>query len=203
MKRILSLLTVTFLIFQSCASYQGGRLPGKDVETFANRQVQGEVYMAVDIMNTQKIQQAFQFDLEEYEVQPIYIVIDNRSKQSYQFKKSGIDKQIYSAKEVAEKVQYSTTGRAATYGTLAAAGLVIWPLLFFAIPAVVDGVGSSGANQRIRDDYAYKEIEDGRVLPNGLLTGVVYVPRMKDGEGINFRLTDVESGEILRFRFQK
>ena len=64
-------------------------------------------------------------------------------------------------------------------------------------------MGSSGANQRIRDDYAYKEIEDGRVLPNGLLTGVVYVPRMKEGEAISFRLTDVENGEILRFRFQK
>ena len=203
MKRILSFLSVTLLIFQSCASYQGGRLPGKDVETFANRHVQAEVHVAVDIMSNQKIQQAFQFDLEEYEVQPVYVVMDNRSKRSYHFKKSDIDRQIYSAKEVAEKVQYSTTGRAAAYGTAAALGLVVWPLLFFAIPAVVDGMGSSGANQRIQDDYAYKEIEDGRVLPNGLLTGIVYVPRMKDGEGISFRLTDVESGEILRFRFQK
>jgi len=74
---------------------------------------------------------------------------------------------------------------------------------FFAVPAIVDGMGASQQNQRILDDYSFKEIEDGRVLPNGLLTGVVYVPRMKEGEEFSLRLTDVESGEILRFRFQK
>ena len=77
--------------------------------------------MAVDIMNNQKMAGVSAWTLEEYEIQPVYFVMDNRSKQSSHFKKSAFDKQIYSAKEVAEKVQYSTTGRAATYGTLAAA----------------------------------------------------------------------------------
>lgn len=203
MKRILSLLPVTLLIFQSCASYQVGRLPGKDVETFANHQVQEEVYVAVDIMNHETIRQAFQFDIEEFEVQPVYIVIDNRSKRSYLFKKSDIDKQVYSAKEVTERVRYNTAGRIAGYSTLATVGLVIWPLLIFTVPAIVDGVGSSKANNRILSDYSRMEIQDDRVLPNGLLSGIIYIPLMKDGEAISLRLTDVGNGELLRFRFQK
>jgi len=136
MKRVLSLSLATLVMLQSCASYQGGRLPGKDVETFANRQEQGAVHVAVDIMSNQKIAQAFQFDFEEYEVQPVYIVIDNRSKRSYHFKKSELNKQIYSAKEVAEKVQFSTAGRSTGYGVLAGMGtfIILWPLAFLPFP---------------------------------------------------------------------
>ena len=47
------------------------------------------------------------------------------------------------------------------------------------------------------------EIQDGRVLPNRLLSGIVYIPLMKDGEAINLRLTEGGNGELLRFRFQK
>ena len=80
---------------------------------------------------------------------------------------------------------------------------MIWPLLIFTVPAIVDGVGSSKANKRILNDYSSMEIQDGRVLPNGLLSGIVYIPWMKDGEAITLRLTDLDLEENLRFRFQK
>jgi hypothetical protein len=47
------------------------------------------------------------------------------------------------------------------------------------------------------------EIQDGRVLPNRLLSGIVYIPLMKDEEAISLRLTEGGNGELLRFRFQK
>jgi hypothetical protein len=62
---------------------------------------------------------------------------------------------------------------------------------------------SSKANKQTLSDYSRMEIQDGRVLPNGLLSGIVYIPLMKDGEAISLRLTDVRNGELLRFRFQK
>jgi hypothetical protein len=68
---------------------------------------------------------------------------------------------------------------------------------------LVDGVGSSKANKQILSDYSRMEIQDGRVLPNGLLRGIVYIPLMKDGEAISLRWTAVENGDLLRFRFQK
>jgi hypothetical protein len=47
------------------------------------------------------------------------------------------------------------------------------------------------------------EIQDGRVLPNGLLSGIVYIPLMKDGEAISLRLTDVENGGAFKIPIPK
>jgi hypothetical protein len=79
-------------------------------------------------------------------------------------------------------------------------GLFIWPFL---IPAVVDGVGSAQANQKMEDDYAYKEIKDERIQPNGLLNGVVFVDKMKEGEELVIRLRNIDNNEIKLFSFKR
>jgi hypothetical protein len=61
---------------------------------------------------------------------------------------------------------------------------------------LVDGVGSSKANKQILSDYSRMEIQDGRVLPNGLLRGIVYIPLMRDREVISLRWTAVENGDL-------
>jgi hypothetical protein len=60
--------------------------------------------------------------------------------------------------------------------------------------------GSSKANKQTLSDYSRMEIQDGRVLPNGLLSGIVYIPLMKDGEAISLRLTYVGNGTRHPFR---
>jgi len=103
-----------------------------------------------------------------------------------------------SGQQVAEKCKFNTAARATTWGV---AGLFLWPLL---IPAVVDGLGSSNANKSMEQDFQYKELPDKvRVQPNGLQTGIVFVPAMKPGEDIVMRLTNVESGQILLFSSRK
>lgn len=108
-----------------------------------------------------------------------------------------LSKQTAPAEEVAKECGFSTVGRATAYGV---AGLFIWPLL---IPAVVDGVGSSQANVKMEDDYMYKENKDDRIQPNGLLNGVVFLDKMKDGETLDIRLTNVDNNEIKLFTFTK
>jgi hypothetical protein len=95
--------------------------------------------------------------------------------------------------EVAKECGFSTTGRATAYGV---AGLFIWPFL---IPAVVDGVGSSNANQKMQADYAYKEIKDGRIVANELRDGVVFVDRIKAGQILTVRLRNIDTDEIALF----
>jgi hypothetical protein len=46
--------------------------------------------------------------------------------------------------------------------------------------AIVDGVGSSKANKQILSDYSRIEIQDGRVLPNRLLSGIGCIPLRSD-----------------------
>ncbi len=197
MKRAMVICLVASFFLEGCATYHAGLLPTKDVMNYDNRQSQDNVYVIAKFLDTRETKQIFQFDLISRGIQPVFIVMDNRSPKTYDFKKSDINKQIMSAQEVADKCKFSTVGRATTYGVL---GLFIWPFL---IPAVVDGVGSSQANTKIENDYAYKEMQDGRLMPNGLMNGVVFVPKMKEGEDFTIRLKDVDTNGILRFSFQK
>ena len=197
MKRAIVIFLVASFFIEGCASYHAGLLPSKDVMNYDNKQVQNNVYVVAKFLDTRETKQIFQFELQGRGIQPVFVVMDNRSPKTFDFKKSDINKQIISSQEVADKCKFSTVGRATTYGVV---GLFIWPFL---IPAVVDGVGSSEANKKIEDDYAYKELQDGRLMPNALMNGVVFVPKMKEGEDFTIRLKDVDTNEILRFSFQK
>lgn len=196
MKRMFIALIAVSYILTGCASYSVALLPTKDVFNYPSRQVQKEVYVVADILDAKETKQIFQFQLQQKNIQPVFVVIDNRSNQTYQFSKSDINKQLLSADQAADKCKFSTIGRATTYGI---AGLFIWPFL---IPAVVDGVGAHQANVKIEEDYMFKEIKDDRILPNGILNGVVFVPNMKKGEDFIIRLKNFDTSEILSFSFK-
>lgn len=195
-KSIVLLLFVSFAL-QGCATYRGGRLPSNDVFSYADRQEQEGVYVVAHFLDERESKQIFQFNLIQRDVQPVFLIIDNRSPHAIQFKKANINKSVMSADEVADKCKFSTVGRATGYGV---AGLFLWPLL---IPAVVDGVGSAQANRRIEDDYLFKEIKDERILPNGLLNGIVFIPRTKEGEDFTIRLNNIDRNKIMLFSFKK
>jgi hypothetical protein len=196
MKKIIYLIVVCFIL-SSCASYSGGRLPSIDVESFANNLDQDGLKVGVQFYDAQESKKLFGIGCVADNYQTVYIVIDNRSNNSYDFKKRTINKTSAPAEEVADKCKFNTAGRAAGYGV---AGLIIWPLL---IPAVVDGTGSAKANDRMEDDFMYKEIKDGRVAPNGVLNGIVFFDKMKDGEELVIRLSNLDTEEIKLFSFKK
>ncbi len=196
MKKIISIIIVT-LVLSGCASYRAGRLPTKDIYAYSNRQEQEGLMVAVKFLESAEIKAIFQRDMRSKGVDPVFVIIDNRSKNAYNFAKSMVNKNTYSPEEVAKMCGFSTVGRATSYGV---AGLLIWPLL---IPAVVDGVGSSQANARMKDDYCYKEIQDERIMSNGLLSGILFLAQMKPGEELSFRLQNVDNNETKLFSFKK
>ena len=196
MKRVVVSIVFVMLI-SGCASYRSARLPSSDPETFANYQNQDNLKVVAKFLDARESRQTFGVGKVYDKYQPVYIAIDNRTKSAYEFKKRMLNIQCVPAEEVAKVCGFSTVGRATTYGV---AGLFIWPLL---IPAVVDGVGSAQANERMESDYMYKEIKDDRVQPNGLLNGVVFLDKMKDGEALDIRLTNVDTNEIKLFSFKK
>ena len=147
-KQFVVLLLVGCLVLSGCATYSAGRLPSSDVSSFKDMQDQDGLRVAVEFFDARASKQVFGVG-KVYELyQPVYIAIDNRTKNPYQFSKgTSINKRSVPSEEVAKNCGFSTVGRATTYGV---AGLFIWPLL---IPAVVDGVGSSQANQKMQADY--------------------------------------------------
>jgi len=197
MRKVLASILISMFFLQGCATYRGGVLPSKDIFTYSNIQEKNGLNVAADILDTRKTKQIFQFNLQSKDIQPIYIIIDNRSDQTYEFSKANLNKNCLSSQEVADKCKFSTAARAGTYGVI---GIFIWPFL---IPAVIDGIGSASANRKIEDDYAYKEIEGkARILPNGMLTGIVFVEKMKPGETFTMRLINVETNALELFSFR-
>lgn len=196
--RVIALLVIGSLALSGCASYKAGRLPSSDVESFKTMQDQDGLKVAVKFFDARDSKQIFGVGKVGELYQPVYIAIDNRTKNGYQFgKRTSINKQSVPAEEVAKNCGFSTVGRATTYGVV---GIFIWPLL---IPAVVDGVGSAQANQKMEADYMYKEIKDDRIQPNGLLNGVLFVDKMKEGEEFVIRLQNVDTNEIKLYSFKR
>lgn len=197
MKRLLIWSILLCFTVTGCASYSAGRLPTANVEALPSFQDQGGLKVGVQFFDAREAKQIFGVGKISNVCQPTYIVIDNRTNNAYEFKKRMLSQPSIPAEEIAKECGFSTVGRATAYGV---AGLFIWPFL---IPAVVDGVGSSQANQRMQDDYMYKEIKDDRIQPNGLLNGVVFLGKMKTGEELAIRLTDVKTNEVKLFSFQR
>jgi len=198
MGKIQKLIVLLVIIgLSGCATYNALNLPSPDVYTYNNRQTEKSVTIAVEFFDASKTKKIFQVNLLKRGYQPVYIVIDNRSKETYIFNKSRINKTCYDAYAIAEKCGFSTAGRATAYGV---GGLFLWPLF---IPAIVDGTGSARANQEMQHDYAIKEIKNGRIQPNGLLSGVVFVDKMANGEHFVIRLQNIETNELLLFDFTK
>lgn len=196
--KLLAFVVISCLAVSGCASYRAGNLPSSDVGVFKNAQDQDGLKVAVRFLDARESKQVFGVGKVYGLYQPVYIAIDNRTKTAYQFgKRSSINMQSVPAEEVAKNCGFSTVGRATAYGV---AGIFIWPLL---IPAVVDGCGSAQANQKMESDYMYKEIRDDRIQPNGLLNGVVFVSKMKEGDEFVIRLQNVDTNEIKLFSFVK
>ncbi len=198
MKNISSILiSAVILTAAGCASYNAGRLPSTDVSTFEKMQDQSGLKVAVKFLDARESKRIFGVDKVAERYQPVYISIDNRTKSAYEFRKRDLNKPSVPAEEVAKACGFSTVGRATAYGV---AGIFIWPLL---VPAVVDGVGSSSANQKMQADFMYKEIQDGRIQVNGLLNGVVFFDKMKEGEELAIRLQELDTNEIKLFSFKR
>lgn len=195
-KRIIAGMMITIAVMSSgCATYKVHNLPTRDVYNLSNRQEKEGVIVAVKFFEPDEIKKIFGTDTLKNGIEPVYIIIDNRSSNTYSFSKARINKTTIPAEVVAERCGFRTAARMTRWGLPAVA---IWPLL---IPAVVDGVGSSKANKQMAEDYAYKEIRDQRILPDGMLNGCVFIDRMKPGEYFDIRIQAIESDKGLLFSF--
>ncbi len=102
--------------------------------------------------------------------QPVQITIINNTKYHLFFRSQAISLPHVSASCIARKTHTCTAGRATGFSLL---GLVVWPFL---IPAIVDGVGSSQANNKLDIDFGKKELVDQTISPYNTINGLIFVP---------------------------
>lgn len=199
MDKIVRIGTMAILAFTviGCATYRAYNLPTSDVYNLDERQEKNGVTVGVKFFAVKEVETVFGSNTFKNGIEPVYIIIDNQGANTYFFSKRRINKTIIPAEVVVERCGFHTIARTARWGV---PGLFLWPLL---APAVIDGLASSKANRKMSEDYAYKEIKDGRIFPSMMLNGCVFVDKMKEEEHFDITICDVETNKMLLFSFKR
>jgi len=102
--------------------------------------------------------------------QPILVSITNNTDNRLDLSMARCSLPCANPEQVAQLVHTSTKGRVLGYGI---PGLFIWPFL---IPAVVDGINSSEANNLLDKDFERKTLEESQILqPYSTIEGLIFV----------------------------
>jgi hypothetical protein len=178
----------SLLLLAGCAKYKAISLP-----SLAQAPVKNGISFAYKAFNSDESKMYLGRNLLEKGYQPLHLAITNNTDHAYQITPSSLSMPIANADFVAQKSHTNTTGRAVGYGTAAVLSCGL-----FAIPAIVDGIGSSKANKQLDMDYCAKMLRLDTVLrPHSTLSGIVFVARGAYNGDFTFTLTDADSGKKL------
>ena len=151
------------------------------VRVRATAQIVSGITACTKVLSEDDCRKYFDKNLIKKGFQPIQLTVHNDTKRYLVLKRDSLSLPLVPAEQVSGKAHRNTAGRATAYGV---AGILIWPLL---IPAIVDGVGSSKANQQMDADFAAKGIDDTLIQPYSKVNGVVFTST--DGFDGSFTLT--------------
>ncbi len=190
-----SILTVT----SGCASYKFGRLPSPYIIDQPNATTQDSVSVAAKFMDSLEALTIFDCEMNKRNMSPVFIVIENKSSNSFGFRKADVDSSYVSGEEAAKKCARSTMGRVVTYGVL---GLVVILWIVFIPMAIGEMINCPKINAQMRTDYCSNEIADATIGPGRSLSGVMFVKPFKSGEAFTIPLVNKETGQRLLFKFE-
>lgn len=163
-------IVLSIFIFTGCASYNAVSLGSLSSEILTTHSSEN-VMLASKVFTKADCKKYLDRNVIRKGYQPIQIYIQNNSNKSYIFSPNRVSLPCARAEEVAEKVHTSTAGRATGYGAAA-----FFTCGLFAIPAIVDGVKSSNANDALNNDYACKIAKEQMLFPHSHLNMLIFVP---------------------------
>lgn len=186
-------------LVSGCASYRFGRLPSPYIVDQPNATTQENVSVAVKFLNPTEALATFDCEMDKRNISPVFVVIENKSNNTYGFRKVDVDSSYLPCEESAKKCSRSTMGRVASYGLL---GVFIISAIVFIPMAIGEAINCPRINAQMKSDYCTNEIADATIGPGRSLSGVMYVAPFKSGEAFNISLINKETGAKLVFQFQ-
>lgn len=181
------------LLVSGCAKYSAKPLDRSSSEFAGNAYTKEGVTLMVKAFDRADCERFLDRDVLKKGYQPLQITVQNNTDRNLLITKDSIDLTLASNQEVAKTVETSTVGRATGYGV---AALFIWP---FAIPAIVDGVKSSNANEQLTTDFQQKTIREQVILPQTRFTGLVFAPIASYKVPFAITLIDRDTREAIQF----
>ena len=181
---VLFLIPISLIaIISGCGAYYPIRLPSNYVEDYANSVKLKDVSVVVKFFDCDDAKETFGCNMCTRKVQPVFILINNKSNVAYGFRKANIDSNYIYAEKAAKKCARNKIIHGGP-----------WPPLYVRIHKI---------NDNIRKDYLAKEIVDVYVEPGRILSGVIFINPFKSGEKLNIPLINRKDGKRLVFEFQK
>lgn len=191
MRKMFLILLPLFLL-AGCASYRVRPLPRLSASGVCSPFVNNNsVSFAYHVFDQNDCKKYLDRDVISKGYQPVHLTIVNNSNRSVVFSRKNMSIETVDAYTVAEQVQTNTVARAVGYGTVA---VFIWP---FAIPAIVDGIGSAKANEQLSIDFAVKSLQDQVIEPNESINGLVFVPVESFKPSFKIALSDPETSKRI------
>lgn len=156
-----ALVALSSLVLSGCYSYGGHQLPQHSASQFPNREQQHDFFLAAQIPQEEaEIARYFERDLREFEVLPMLVFVQNRSKssdfelRSFSYRVPGIGTfDPLTPEEVANRAAYSQWQS------------IIWYVLGI-VPGFVSSFSISGSKSDMLQDYREKHIGP-RILESG------------------------------------
>lgn len=189
-------ITLAIALLSGCASYNAAPLNNlsSDVIHSSYEAKSSDVLVTAKVYNKQDCKRYLDRDVISKGYQPIQLYIQNNSDRSYSFSLNRIDLSYARQEEVASKVHTSTVGRILGYGIPGV--IVLWPLI---IPAVVDGIKSSEANEALDNDFSSKIARDQTINPHSHFNKIIFVPVGDFQHSFNITLIDQQTNKPKTF----
>jgi len=192
-KILLLVLLLAVAAVSGCANYKAAALPILQPEFAPYSQDCNDVTVSCKALSEYECKRHLGRNVLKKGYQPIQICIQNESRTYLLLSPQSINLPLVPPEDVAREVHTSTVGRATAWGV---GGLFIWPLL---VPAVVDGVKSSQANQKLDADYSGKGMNQCVIQPYTTVNRVVFVPSSEYNGAFRLTLLDKETKAKLAY----
>jgi hypothetical protein len=179
------------MLLSGCASYRAVALSNlsSGVIVSSSLDKNGDVMAYAKVFTKNDCMKYLDRDVISKGYQPLQLCIQNNSDKIYSFSTDRITLSSASAREVADRVHTSTVGRVTGY---AFGALFIGPLI---IPAIIDGMKSSEANQSLDSDYLDETAKDQLIQPYSHINAVIFVPRDDFKSNFSLTLIDIRTNE--------
>lgn len=183
----ISFISLLCLSMVGCASYRASSLMRIQPECTPIPVANQGIVISAKAFTHADCMRYLDRDIIRLGYQPIQITIQNNRSRPIIFTENAINLPIVSPDEIAPLVHTSTLGRVTAY---CVGGIFLWPLF---IPAVVDGIKSSEANDHLDRDFWSKSLKEQLINPSSYITGLVFIPMEYFQPNFSINLYDADT----------
>jgi hypothetical protein len=184
-------ISSALILLTGCASYRAASLDHLSSNSVQSSTLSSDIVVSAKAFDTLDCKRYLDRDVIREGYQPVQLFIHNNSNKSYEFSLDRISLPYAPPEFVARTVHTSTAGRICAYGI---PGLIVpfaFPLI---IPAVVDGIKSSEANEALDMDFYAKSVKNSQIVaPHSYFNKLIFVDRNEYQPSFSLTLIDQDS----------